>query len=226
MSHYSVSLLIARFKTCLEAYNRYCPFTKYGQLEYHAETIRHRRDLGSAEAALDDISFQKSFYRTLQAWGIGSRASVLKPFPAFVAALQDKVGEIRDLDGLTIDQPNLNVSRVAEKLARLSQTLAIVDNKTRLVPNSKALHHLLPDLVVPIDREYTQRFFGWQNPRFQNFPEECFVEAFHAFVRIARDTNPAQYVGSGWYTSRTKVIDNAVVGLACLARHEPNISTS
>src|SRR3990172_1526791 len=126
MSHNSVDLLIARFKTCLEAYDRYCPFTKYGQLEYHVETIRQRRDLGSAEAALDDTSFQKSFYRTLQAWGIGSRASVLKPFPAFVAALQDKVGEIRDLDGLTIDQPNLNVSRVAEKLARLSQTLAIV----------------------------------------------------------------------------------------------------
>ena len=102
---------------------------------------------------------------------------------------------------------------VAKRLARLAQGLEIVDNKVKIVPGSKALHHLLAELVVPIDREYTQRFFEWHNPRFQNLPEDFFIEAFCAFVRIARAANPVQYVGDGWYTSRTKVIDNALVGL-------------
>jgi len=86
---------------------------------------------------------------------------------------------------------------------------------SRIVLGSKALRHLLPELVVPIDREYTQRFFGWANPTLQNFPERCFREAFAGFAAIAREANPAQYVGRGWHTSKTKVIDNAIVGLWC-----------
>jgi hypothetical protein len=211
-------LLISEFAKCLEAYDRDCPFTKYGQLEYHVKTIERRRKLGSGEAALADDSFQQSLYQTLQAWGIGSRASVLRPFPAFVEALRAKATEIRELDGLAIDQEDLDVPRVAGRLAGLIQSLEIVGNKARIVPGSKALHHMLPDLVVPIDREYTQLFFGWPNPRFQNYPEKCFVEAFGAFVTIARATNPAQYVGTGWYSSPTKVIDNAIVGLWCLVK--------
>jgi hypothetical protein len=147
--------------------------------------------------------------------GIGSRASTLRPFADFVAALRAEAKEIESLDGLAINQPSLDVNAVGTTLARLAQSLEIVDNKARIVPGSKALHHLLPELVVPIDREYTQRFFEWANPTFQRFPERCFREAFSAFVAIARQANPAQYVGDGWYTSQTKVIDNAIVGLWC-----------
>lgn len=211
----SVTLLVGGFKTFLATYDRDCPFTRHGQLQYHVETIRSRRRLGSAKAALADEAFQRVLYRTLQAWGIGSRASVLRPFPEFVDALQAKAKAIEELNGIAIDETSLDVNAVGTTLARVAQSLEIVDNKARIVPGSKALHHLLPELVVPIDREYTQRFFEWANPTLQNFPERCFREAFTGFAAIAREANPAQYVGNGWYTSRTKVIDNAIVGLWC-----------
>src|SRR5262249_6245168 len=89
----------------------------------------------------------------------------------------------------------------------------IVDNNTRIVPGSKALHHLLPELIVPIDRAYTQTFFRWQNPRFQYEQASCFQQAFAAFAEIARRVHPVQYVSDGWNSSRTKVIDNALVGM-------------
>ena len=113
----SAAVLIGGFKTFLDAYDRDCPFTRHGQLEYHAETIRHRRRLGSAKAALHDDAFQRLLYRTLQAWGIGSRASTLRPFPDFAAALQAKAEGIEELDGLAIDQPTLDVGLVGGKLA-------------------------------------------------------------------------------------------------------------
>ncbi len=50
--------------------------------------------------------------------------------------------------------------------------------------------------------------------------EECFVEALHSLVDIARSTDLAQYVGDGWYTSKTKVIDNAIVGLLCRTKQQ------
>jgi hypothetical protein len=216
----SVDILVGGFQTFLAAYGRGCPFNRYGQLQYHVETIRLRRRLGSAKAALADEAFHRSLYRTLQAWGIGARASSLHDFPDFVAALQAEARTIEELDGLAIDQDSLDAESVGATLARLTQSLEIVRNKARIVPGSKALHHLLPDLVVPIDREYTQRFFEWANPTFQNFPERCFHEAFIAFAHIARRAQPQQYVGDGWYSSRTKVIDNAIVGLWCWVKEK------
>ncbi len=192
----SVAVLVASFKTFLAAFDSHCPFTPY-QLKCHVDTIGLRRRLGSVKVALADEAFQRSLYETLRAWRIGARASHLRPFPAFLDALQAKGDTIAELDGLAIDQPGLDVTTVGSTLARLAQSLDIVDNKARIVPGSKALHHLLPDLVVPIDRAYTQQFFQWANPTFQNFPERCFKEAFHAFARIGREANPAQYVGEG-----------------------------
>jgi hypothetical protein len=221
----SLRLLIGGFKSFLASYDRDCPFKRHGQLQYHVETIRLRRQLGSARAALADPAFQRSLYKTLQAWGIGSRASALRPLPEFVAALKAKASTVEELDGLAIDHPSLDVDTVGASLARLAQSLDIVSNKARIVPGSKALHHILPEMVVPIDREYTQRFFEWANPTFQNSPERCFREAFTAFVTIARETNAARYVGDGWYTSRTKVIDNAIVGLWCWIKAKVRANT-
>ena len=74
--------------------------------------------------------------------------------------------------------------------------------------------NLLPDLIVPMDRRYTQRFFRWQNPQFQYGQQKCFTEAFTVFAHIARIVPVASYGdGSNWRTSRSKVIDNAVVAV-------------
>lgn len=37
--------------------------------------------------------------------------------------------------------------------------LKVMESNARLVGNSKALHHLLPELVPPVDRQYTVKFF-------------------------------------------------------------------
>lgn len=190
-------VLIASFDKWLAAYDRYCPFTKWGQREYHIEAIRLRRQLGSAETALHDRSFLEALYRTLSAWGIGSRASRLRPLKTFIEALQARADTIQELDGLAIDQPDLDVRAVGEKLARLIDTLDIVDNKARVVPGSKALHPILPELVVPMDRAYTQAFFGWPTPRFQYASTECFTEAFRRFAHIGVVVRPNQYVKGG-----------------------------
>ena len=66
--------------------------------------------------------------------------------------------------------------------------------------------------MFPIDREYTQTFFRWRNPEFQEHPQKCFEFAFQEIAKVARQTLPAKFVGPGWNTCRSKVLDNAVVG--------------
>lgn len=93
--------------------------------------------------------------------------------------------------------------------------MGIVENDAPLVAGSKALHHVLPDLVSPIDRQYTRPFFGWYSSQFQYGQERAFTEIFATFWRIAVRVQPARLVASGWRTSKAKLLDNAVVAF-CL----------
>jgi hypothetical protein len=216
----NIASLIAGFPRYLSVFEQNPPFRRYGQLEYHVETIQRRREVGSVATAVHDDQFLATLYKTLQAWGIGARASKLTSFAAFVSALRAKTSEMAALENRAIDDPEMNVNETGQQLWRLVNTLGIVDNDARMVAGSKALHHLLPELVVPIDRAYTQKFFCWQNPTFQYKQGTCFLQAFAGFAQIARQTGPGQYVGSGWHSSRTKIIDNALIGLIELSKRE------
>lgn len=211
-----VPFLINNFEKCIAAFDENPPFSKYGQFEYHYETIMRRIELNSAKAALEDDKFLRCLYKTLRAWGIGSRGSKLLPFPDFVINLQNRASDIIILNNIKIDDNMLDIEYVTAQLWSLIDSLEIVNNIAKLVSCSKALHHILPDLVVPIDREYTRVFFGWSGPVFQYKQQECFRTAFKNFAKIARATNLNQYVGKKWHTSRTKVLDNAIVGLRFL----------
>jgi len=157
-------------------------------------------------------------YATLQRWGIGARGSRLLTLREFSASLRDCEQQIVEFESLRIDDIALDVAGTSRRLMELIKRLRLVDNKASLVPCTKALHHLLPDLVVPVDREYTQRFFGWHNPEFQSGQDRCYVQAFAAFAEIAQVTSPAQYVRvDSWHTCTAKVIDNAIVSLLVLA---------
>lgn len=207
----SITLLTRDFGLLLDLYDRHRPFSRYGQLEFHLDTIRKRRELGSVRAAISDSVFLESLYRTLIAWGIETRGSRLCSYDVFTASLRDRTFAIAALDRMTINE--VKVNELSEELWQLLSNLNIVNNEAKLVSGSKLLHHLLPDLVVPMDRAYTQKFFGWHNPVFQYGQRDCFREAFSAFAKIARSVSPEKFVETGWRSSRTKMIDNALIGL-------------
>ncbi len=64
-----------------------------------------------------------------------------------------------------------------------------------------------------MDNEYTATFFGWND--FGSRPERRFKSVFVRVAAIARAVSPQQYVGEGWNSSISKVLDNAIVGF-CL----------
>lgn len=45
-----------------------------------------------------------------------------------------------------------NVQNVSNRIWGLLDGLRIVENQARLVSGTKTLHHMLPDLIVPMDR--------------------------------------------------------------------------
>ena len=208
---YRTAELISDFPMFVDRYDEITPFNRAGQLDLHRRTIMLRREHRTATGALSDEQFIESLYATLRSWGIGTRASVLVPIDQFGDTLQSWSPAFEELDRLAIDDPLLDVTGTEDRLWRLITDVDIVENKSKLVALSKTIHHVLPDLLPPIDRAYTQRFFLWETGDFQNEQERVFRSMWRHFVTIASRADPKAFVGSGWRTSRTKVIDNAIV---------------
>lgn len=207
--------LAERFPFYLQVFDQRNPFRRTAQLSLHARTITRRRSFNGVEEALEDDQFLDLLHQTLIAWGIGVRGSTLKPPRDFASALRRVAPRIRALDGLGIEEDRLLADGVNSQLWHLLLDLEVVTNKAVIVAGTKTLHHILPDLVVPIDRLYTGAFFRRRPPQFQANQEQLFKVMFKALHGVARKVQPQQYVGTGWQSSRTKVIDNAVVGF-CL----------
>jgi hypothetical protein len=209
----NVQELIENFEKCLGIFIKWPAFNKPGQLDFHSRTIKLRRSAGSATNALKNDDFLWSLYETLRAWGMDSQGANRSPYPEFKNELQSKTNLIADLDGLRLDDPQLDIQNISSKLWQIMKSLKINQDNTKLVACSKALHHLLPDLVVPIDRTYTGVFFNKDNYAFQFAQEKFLSLAMDNFAIIARAVNPAKFVvDKGWNTCLTKVIDNAIVG--------------
>jgi hypothetical protein len=209
--------LVDNFSTYVSYYDRHLPFTAHGQLEYHRWTIDRRRELGSVRAAVLDEEFVKGLWRTLDAWGMNSRAARLLPSDGLSTNLRKNLSTLEALEVYHIDDTMLGDEEKVNRIWNVISEIQVTESENRVVSGTKMLHHLLPDLVPPMDRQYTRKFFQWYTPQFQDNPREVFLDMYVRFSRIARRTNPAQYVGEGWRTSKTKVLDNAVVAY-CLMR--------
>ena len=206
-----VAGLINDFAACVESYDERVPFKKTGQYSLHRETIDMRRSHTNVHSALKDEVFIDHFRRTLYAWGIGKRGSRLVPLAEFGQRLRDCSDEIASFENLRLDDPELDVTSVAKDLWQLIEHLGVVENKSLIVPGSKTLHHLLPDLVPPMDRAWTGAFFLWSMGSTE-YEQRTFVKTLTSFAAIAQATNPSSYVGDEWRTSLTKILDNSVIG--------------
>lgn len=85
--------------------------------------------------------------------------------------------------------------------------------EARIVANSKLLHHVLPNLVPPMDREYTFKFF-YGRGMLSISEERAFREMFSRQIQIARHNAGAieAIPRIGWNSGSAKIVDNAIVG--------------
>lgn len=209
-----INCLIKNFSKYNKYFNDNCPFNRPEQLTYHKNTISIRKRCDSVRMAIENDQFLCSLYDTLKAWGLGSRGSRLVEKEKFKTCIRIMASEIELLEGYRIGQvSNHIIGTISEKIWKLIQRLSIVDNKSKIVAGTKAMHHILPDLIVPIDRTYTQSFFLWHNSKFQYNQEDVFIKSFYHFNIIGSQIALENYIDNGWNTSITKVIDNTIVGM-------------
>lgn len=214
----NVDSLIATFSECVDGFEQSNAFPG-PSLYFHERAIERRRAHADAASLLTDTQFLETVYAVLPAWGMhrmGKQKAKVVDFDVMVESFQAMAEPIRALWGRSITSiADDEVADISDQIWHIIAGVQVSQSETRIVAGSKALHHVLPDLVPPIDRQYTFRFFTGQKS-VQHGETAAFAEWFPYFCEIGRCcrseidriTERAGFMATG----SAKVIDNAIIG--------------
>jgi hypothetical protein len=188
---------------------------------FHLKAIEALSRHPTAVDALGDDTFFDYLYATLASWGLhrmGPGNAKLRDIAELKASFREQASSIERVQQLQIDRLDPSrVGDVAEQAWKIMAGLRVGIGQTLLVANSKALHHLLPGLIPPIDRSYTLKFFVGRPYLYPGRDADYFRILYPLFREIAVRCSGAIHgfiaaPPEGMNTSVTKVIDNAILG--------------
>ena len=185
----------------------------------HRETIELRKQFHNVSDAIDSRDFVvKHIGYTLVGWGMDNQAARLVPPDIFYSQLVECRKLLVALETYSIE--DISNENVFQLLLLTIQCLRSSATDSQVVSGSKAIHHLLPSLLPPIDRRYTGKFFKLQQYHFSGQSAVGLERIAKGFAKIYQYLK--EYYGEGylsslvgstdWATSETKLIDNAIIG--------------
>jgi len=203
------------FFRCVDICNK--KYRKGDDLKFYRELITQHRNTADLNTLIDLEAFLKKVYATLEKWDMNKRGARL-------VDLQTVCNSIR------FHRENLNVlykyrlemlskddfQKVLQLLKILFCGLRIMETKRRIVGVSKALHFLLPDLVIPVDSSNTMPAFYGYNRYDTNEDKEfkTYSDILEKSYKITKRLNLSESDVDGrlWSCSVPKLIDNAIFG--------------
>ncbi len=135
-------------------------------------------------------------YATLVAWGMhrsGKGGAKMPDYQDFKRSVVENKETLCELKNIRIEciRSERSFEKILKKLEELcfkEGGLYASKTKARVVSSSKALAHILPNLVPPIDREYTACFFGYNKQSLSLKKEkELFNEVMLNLYRLFKD---------------------------------------
>lgn len=185
---------------------------------FHDKTLALRRRSSSAAVLLESEEFFDYLYATLTAWGLhrmGPSKAKLLEIDKLKASLRSQGQRIQSLWDVSLTSlKTTDLQSVTNELWQILDCLQVSKAQAKLVANSKALHHILPALMPPIDRTHTYKFFFSGTGLGTLGEAEAFAGIYEGFHRVAcgKKAEIQARIGKGFHTSETKVLDNAIIG--------------
>lgn len=194
-------------------------------INYYRECRKKIRKDFYRTVLLDD-KFQSNLYKTVKTWVSnapfgGCKLKSSSDFFKIIEKIADDLEQIREITLESLVEKKTNFSQTEEMLQSIFERLETADQPAQLVSSSKTLFHLLPDLIMPVDRAHVLSFFiGWRkaNSSISRKKEiEYFIGIFKYYYRICKKN--FNQIKDIYYKKRRehdssmpKIIDNAVCG--------------
>lgn len=205
------------FFQCVDICNR--KYRLCDELQFYNELIAQHRDIADLNALIASESFLPKVYVTLEKWGMNERGARMVDLPTMCESIHFYGEYLSKLYKYRLEALSENdVQTVLFQLKGLFCSLKIMATKRRIVGVSKTLHFLLPDLVMPVDSEFTLKAFYGYN-RYDDGAEKEFKTYSNIFTKsysIAKRLNLATSDVDGWRWSCSvpKLIDSAIIGFS------------
>jgi len=170
----------------------------------YRKTIEYKGDKFSND-------FIELVYVTLSAWNMNTRRAKLATFEKFIKTIKNNKRIFKKLAKNKLQSLSKN-KEIADNLEKLFLNLNLVRTKAALVTFSKTLHFFLPDLVVPIDRTFTLKYFkgGISSERSKQF--ELFMDIQKKYSEFSNKVKLEKFLDNKWNLNIPKVCDNVIIG--------------
>lgn len=165
----------------------------------------------------------ENIYAVLVSWGMhrmGKKGSKMNDFDKFKESINSVVDDIYKARKMRLEDINSIDFDIIENIFK---NINVMESKTILVGNSKVMAHLLPNLIPPVDRNYTLRYM-MGNTNIVNGKETewklfkgLIINFFNpiasdpVFLELSK-----KWMKEGekykWDTSIPKIIDNLIIG--------------
>ena len=170
---------------------------------------------------MKDIKFLEYLYATLATWGLHRMGGVhMKNFEEFKKEVNKIAHKLEEIKNIKLG--NSEAIKENEKLIKedIFSSLNITSSSRPIIPNSKLLHHLHPNLFPPVDREHVLKYLYCSKfPCKATEEKEIFIEIIKEYSEFYQQNSRLikkiqNKYHTGMETSITKIIDNIVVGLS------------
>jgi hypothetical protein len=167
-------------------------------------------------------------YAALKEFSMNERGARLVEQPQFQSSVLKHVPTLSLLSSHSLESiDNKSLTNILSNLWVLFQGLQVMASPSKLVGVSKAMHFLLPNLVMPVDRKGVLSFYYGQTslnvPTSLHKQFQVLQEVFESYGDLAQHLplNLSNWDGNWWNKSVPKRIDNAIAGFW---KAFPNIS--
>jgi len=186
---------------------------KYGNgpdLYFYKKLIHSRGDSRNIESFLSDDRNLEILYATLVAWGMNSRRAKMKYFDQFKESILSCKKEIKSLESFWANG-NVDKAEMKSCLRETYEKLHIMKTKAKLVSNSKLLHFLFPEKLMPMDGGHTLHYF-YGNASESVKSVKKYLEIIEvSFEIMSIPENWQKYLSGDWNITVPKMIDNAII---------------
>lgn len=149
-------------------------------------------------------------YACLTSWDMNSRGAKMKYFDGFRGNLLKCMEYFKKLE--TFDrQENPKMLEFLPLVLSTYQNLDLMQTNSKLVSNSKLLHYLFPNILMPMDRTNTLAYLYGENAKtYESMKRYRDIIEF-SYKIINRKDNWSEYRDNRWNTTAPKMIDNAII---------------
>ncbi len=176
-------------------------------LYFYKKLIHLRNNSKSIGSFLSDDRNLEIIYATLVAWDMNSRAAKMKHFDEFKKSILSCKKEIKSLESFW-ENSNMDIKKMKQCLRETYERLHVMKGKAKLVSNSKLLHFLFPEKLMPMDGKHTLHYFYGNASESVNKYLEI-IELSFEIMFIPE--NWQKYLSGDRNTTVPKMIDNAII---------------